>query len=149
LLSGGFSSGAFGVNNAGIVTGRADTTVDFFGYQFNQTHAFRYTRQGGMVDLGSLFANLGLGIDDFVFSTGSAINEQGQIVGRSGTFDSDFNYFEHAFRFTEGVGMVDLGTLSGGIYSDSRAINNRGDVVGVSFSSFPGDAFIFTDASGM
>jgi probable HAF family extracellular repeat protein len=60
------------------------------------------------------------------FSWAHAVNNKGQVVGRSsapGTFS------HHAFLWDAGV-MTDLGTLPGGSYSEAFAVNDRGQVVG-------------------
>jgi probable HAF family extracellular repeat protein len=57
------------------------------------------------------------------FSTASAINDRGEIVGWS-----DTGYSTHAFLWRNGQ-MIDLGDLGGG-YSAALDINNRGEIVG-------------------
>jgi probable HAF family extracellular repeat protein len=64
-----------------------------------------------MTDLGTLG-----GPSSFAF----AINEAGQVVGRSATSA----YLTHAFLYAAGQ-MEDLGTL-GGSFSSASAINNAG-----------------------
>jgi probable HAF family extracellular repeat protein len=60
-----------------------------------------------------------------------AVNFKGQVVGSSETTDGAL----HAFSWTEGDGMIDLGTL-GGRNSQANSVNDRGDVVG--YSDTPG-----------
>src|SRR5262249_1085320 len=79
------------------------------------THAFAYLN-GVMTDLGTLGGN---------YSSASAVNNAGQIIGASYT-TSNAQY--HGFVYTGGS-MVDLGTL-GGTYCYAYAINNAGPVVG-------------------
>jgi probable HAF family extracellular repeat protein len=124
---GGSESYAFGINNNGVVTGRASLS-------FTKYHAFRY--DGTMHDLGTLGGTN---------SQGNAINDAGIIVGNSqiaGTNDL------HAFLFD--ATMHDLGTL-GGTYSSAESINSAGQVVGQ--SDLPGDsvnhAFLYTGTSGI
>jgi probable HAF family extracellular repeat protein len=61
----------------------------------------------------------------------SAINEQGEIVGRA---DTD-KWYDLAFRWRNGK-MRDLGTLFVGEDSEAVAINDRGQIVGESGRSF-------------
>jgi probable HAF family extracellular repeat protein len=68
------------------------------------------------------------------FSSASAVNGSGQVVGYSSTAGGAF----HAFSWTQKGGMVDLGTL-GGTFSTASAVNGSGQVVGD--SSTAGGAF--------
>src|SRR5436189_4442945 len=56
----------------------------------------------------------------------SAINQRGQVVGRSSTPDGR----NHAFLWQDGV-MTDLGTL-GGLASNAVGINQQSQIAGVS-----------------
>ena len=75
----------------------------------------------------------------------AAINDSGQVVGFSYTSGDD----QRAFSWTQGGGMVNLGTLGG--YSSALAVNDSGAVVGNSFDSSDGagHAFFWTQAGGM
>jgi probable HAF family extracellular repeat protein len=68
------------------------------------------------VDLGTLGGG---------FSIANAVNNRGEVVGRSAIPNGP----QHAFIWQDGV-MTDLGTLPGGNYSEAFAINNRRQVVG-------------------
>jgi probable HAF family extracellular repeat protein len=89
----------------------------------------------------------------------TAINDNGQIVGISGTCDNAVGAFSamHALLWENGS-VVNLGNLGGQVWNTPMAINHRGDVI-VGFSDLPGDvvggvlspnfhAFIWTKASG-
>jgi probable HAF family extracellular repeat protein len=90
-----------------------------------------------MVDLGTLGGN---------WSTPTAVNRAGQVVGNSYTTSNQ----QHAFSWTAGGGMVDLGTL-GGSYVMLSAVSEGGQVIGS--STPPGDvayhAFSWSRAGGM
>jgi probable HAF family extracellular repeat protein len=83
---------AWNLNNHGEVVGVSDLVGD------SNFHAFRWTREKGMQDLGTLPGD--------VNSTGSGINDAGDIVGLS--LDQNFN--GRAFLWNEGK-MTDLNTL--------------------------------------
>ena len=113
----------YGINNAGQVTG--------FGYTSDRLpHAFLYSN-GQMEDLGTLSGTSGS-------SYGYAINDAGEITGTSNS---------HVFLYRDGR-MSDLGTL--GSFSEGRAINNVGEIVGDFRSTsnviFPYEAaFVYRD----
>jgi probable HAF family extracellular repeat protein len=81
-------------------------------------------------------------------TVGSDINDAGQVVGQAYT-SGDIG---HAFLWTPGQAMRDLGTL-GGPGSHATAVNNAGQVVG--FSDLPigptglRHAFLWTSTGGM
>jgi probable HAF family extracellular repeat protein len=123
------------------------------------TRAFRFTEDNGMIDLGTLG-----GTNSWAYG----INTSGQVVGESDTGPGPvaggsntrriarpsvrfgrFSFFgTHAFLWTEGVGMTDLGHLGG--TSRATAINNNEVVVGFSTRiDGTGYAFSWTRAGGM
>jgi probable HAF family extracellular repeat protein len=59
------------------------------------------------------------------------VNDQGQVVGRSQTASHPAG---HGFVWTAAEGMVDLAPLNGYAYSDAFLVNNKGQVVGISYS---------------
>jgi probable HAF family extracellular repeat protein len=79
--------------------------------------AFAWTKQSGMIDLGSLGGHR---------TRPYAVSPTGQVVGYADTATE-----QHAFSWTKQGGLVDLGTL-GGIFGWGFAVNARGQVVGSS-----------------
>jgi probable HAF family extracellular repeat protein len=113
---GGDRSTAYGMNDAGVVVGRARNAS-------NETRAFRYLEGSGMEDLGTLGGNFGKAFD---------VNSNGMIVGESNVGPgSGGRYF--GFRYTDDDGMVSLGSLNDvGLNSTALAVNDAGTVVGAS-----------------
>src|SRR6266571_5050432 len=128
---------ALGINKSGQVVGESDG---------GQPHAFLWSSGSGMQDLGTLPGDNQ--------SQANGINDSGQVVGLSLNFIplSNSNPIYHAFLWSSGSGMRDLGTLPGRDSSLAAGINNSGQVVGRSWSSAnAGDmgAFLWSSASGM
>jgi probable HAF family extracellular repeat protein len=120
---------AYGVSNGGIVVGRYDSGNGVF-------HAFQYTKQGRLKDLGTL---------------GGSNSEALAISKRTSSLiagDSDTgNGPTHACVWSNG-NPSDLGALSGfdkGSYA--RAVNNSGHVVGDSDSDDQKRAFLYENNS--
>lgn len=124
---GGSSSGAAGINNAGVVVGSADMEGD------EESHAF-FWQAGSMHDIGTLGGRLSQATD---------INEHRQVVGFGLVAGTDSTF--HAFIYKAGA-MRDLGTL-GGNSSFATAINEFAQVVGSAEGSIPGvvHAFLWHD----
>jgi probable HAF family extracellular repeat protein len=120
---GGSRSAASCINNSGQVVGVAHT-----GPGLTTQHAFLWTAEDGMIDLGVLTSD---GSGD---SVGNYVNDLGQVVGLSLADPLPDDEEEepppttHAFLWTPQEGMVDLAPDT----RDSRAyaINNFGEVVG-------------------
>ena len=108
------NTGFMAINSAGDTAGYANN----FEEGGNESHAI-LRRTGTYRDLGTLEAGAGLAV-----ATG--LNDSDTVVGVSQTSPNDFN---HAFRWTSGAGMVDLGTL-GGDASAANAVNGTGRIVG-------------------
>jgi len=108
------------------ISGSCDTSVG----AFSAKHALLW-QNGTVTQLGSLGGE--------GWNTPMAINNRGDIVGFSdlpgdvsgGVLSPNF----HAFLWTKGGGMTDIGVLPGDSLSEALDINNRGQVVGVSFPS--------------
>jgi probable HAF family extracellular repeat protein len=121
-----------GINESGQVVGWSYTAAN----DWKSTHAFSWTQEGGMIDLGTLGGS---------YSAAESVNVVGQVVGESHTADGS----THAFSWTQEGGMVDLGTF-GGSYSVARAVNDDGQVVGESaIASGEWHAFSWTQEGGM
>jgi len=99
-LPGGSISNAYGVNDQGTVVGVSNGSPAI-------THAFSWTKNTGMIDLGTLGGNV---------SWAEAVNDAGQIVGQAQTSNS-----ADAFLLNNGI-MQALGGL-GGTSSQANAIN--------------------------
>jgi probable HAF family extracellular repeat protein len=84
------------------------------------------------------------------------INNKGQVCGYS-ALSTEFNtetltFREHAFRYTDGIGMQDLGVLKVGENSFCTGINDLGQVVGLSGNVLDltgGKAFLYTYGVGL
>jgi probable HAF family extracellular repeat protein len=96
-------------------------------------NAVRYTPAGGTVSLGWLKSP---GTDRL--GQANDINDSGQVTGWTTTSGGSAG---HAFRYTDGTGMKDLGAL-GTSSTKGYGINNAGYVVG---DAMDGRAFVYTD----
>ncbi len=103
---GGPATVAWDINNRGQVVGESGTASMY-------SHAFLW-QDGVMTDL--------------VGGDALDINDRGQVVGEFGV-----GGHSHAFLWQDGV-LTDLGTL-GGDYARAEAINERGQVVGQSWTA--------------
>jgi len=102
-------------------------------------------KQYSLIDLGIL-QRLG---DDV--SSGSALNNLGQVVGRSSGGDSQYFFGAYAFEYANGT-ITDLGGLGDPNYVDPNSsasdINDSGQVVGFSaISAYYYHAFLYTDGT--
>lgn len=134
-LAGGESE-ALGINANGQVVGLSFTNS-------NDIHAFLWTPDqpgattGTMTDLG----NLG-GTETYSAAEAQGINNSGQVVGHSVGADGS----RHAFLWTPSQpggttgAMIDIGALEDGPTALAYAINDLGQVVGLSFT--PGFALL-------
>ena len=119
---------AFGINDWGQVVGASgicstlnqDTAVYIL-----SRHALLWEK-GKLTDLGNLGGSGAFGPGNIALE----LNNQGQVVGTS-DLKGDTNF--HAFLWTREAGMKDLGTLPADVDSAGLGINDRGEVVGVSF----------------
>jgi probable HAF family extracellular repeat protein len=112
-LDGGVSSEAFGLNNSGQAVGDSQNAAD--------DHRPALFDNGAVKDLVVSVAQ-----NSDTFRTAYAINEAGQIVGRTDTDQGAIRAFLLASR---GGDLKDIGPL-GGNNSEALAINKSGEVVG-------------------
>ncbi len=130
---GGTNSYSNAINSSGMIVGSSDL-------RNGEEHAILYDN-GRMVDLGT--------IESGDRSESLAINDLGQIVGRSST--TPWSTFS-AFLYEDGA-MLDLNDLidpkSGWILSEAHGINNSGQIVGFGYNTSSGgrSAFVLTPSS--
>jgi probable HAF family extracellular repeat protein len=133
---------AYAINDSGQVVGASGSCAPFSvltGLYMQPLHALLW-EPGTVTDLGSLG---GTGQGNGIIPHG--INNQGQVVGYS---DLKGNANFHAFLWARGTGMQDLGTLTGDANSLATAINDTGDVVGVSLdANFNPRAFLWENGT--
>ena len=115
---GGLSSAAADVNNSGTIVGSSLTTT-------GETHAFRWTLLGGMVDLGTLPGD--------GWSKAIGITDDGQILGVSGGSGQSHG---QPVIWTSGepesiVAMPEV--LSGASFGEPTAFNAQGEIAGWDF----------------
>ncbi len=130
----GGGSYAIAINNSGHVTGYSDAGLD---------HAFFWTPENGMVDLGTLEEQ-----QELSDSRASDINNFDKIVGTSYVYDGEA-WQDRAFIWDASNGMINLGSLTG-FDSEATAINDNDTVVGqCDLEGLGHQAFIWTETSGM
>lgn len=165
------SSLAYGINDAGAVTGVYLSLTD------SNAHAFVY-RNGSLRDLGAGTAGFGINASGDVVGVAQAagggntgfldrngvrtelgnlgagtsaqalgINDRGQIVGNSTLGAETENAPTHPFLYSDGA-LLDLGTLAGANDNSAVAINNAGQVVGYSEAA-DGSAHAFVYEGGV
>ena len=100
-LPGGTSSFAYAVNDAGQVIGSASDSSGYY------SHAFIWTKSGGMVDLGT-------GPNGYS-ATAKAINSKGWVAGEFESYTAPSG--RHAFFWSPSTGMRDLGSLGVGMFA--------------------------------
>ena len=139
---------AYGINDSGQVVGTSDIGINVpFGGTF---HAFRTAPNGAINratdDLGTLGGT---------YSSASAINNYGQVVGSSYLLGDTVGGVTiiHAFRTAPNKRINpatdDLGTLAGGWWTAAAAIDNYGQVVGSSWINSDDTYHAFVYSNGM
>jgi probable HAF family extracellular repeat protein len=151
---GGINGFAAGANNIGQIAGWAEDTVHDPTCSGSQVLQFEPVVYGpGKDEIRQLPTYHG---DPDGAAT--AINDQGEVVGISGTCDVAVGAYsaKHALLWRNGE-VINLGSLGGAGWNTPMAINQRGDIVG--FSDLPGDvsngqlnanfhAFLWTNETG-
>jgi probable HAF family extracellular repeat protein len=130
------------INNDGVVTGTADTTIPdpyapfCFSPECLVTHTFQW-QDGTLTDLGSLPGVNG--------SIPSAINASGAIAGiaENGAIDPATGFAEYDGVVWKDGQIIDLGTF-GGAFSWAGGINDAGQVTGLALTTVP-DSFDLGD----
>jgi probable HAF family extracellular repeat protein len=138
-LPGDSTSAATAINDRGQavgISGECDVAVG----RFSARHAVLW-------DHGRVFELPNLG--GVTWHTPMAINARGDVVGFSnppGPGDPEGDFIAHAFLWTRTGGIRDLGTLPEDAFSEAFGVNERGEVVGVSFGGTSGSrAFLWRD----
>jgi probable HAF family extracellular repeat protein len=130
LLQGDTVGVAVAINDRGQSVGASGTCADTLIPPIAVgPHAVLWQSDGTPVDLG----NLGGTVDVNSLAVGNialGLNNKGQVVGSSAIPDETG---DHAFLWSKDALMQDLGTLPGDPHSVANAINDRGDIVGMSF----------------
>jgi probable HAF family extracellular repeat protein len=121
------TSGGRDINAAGQIVGNVPFPPEPFGAE----HAFLWTPQRGLIDLGTGSGN---------FSTASKINDRGMVIGVLSRLPD----FIRGFVWTRHAGLIEIG---GADVTSSRAndLNNCGQVVG----NIDGTAYVWTRAGGV
>jgi probable HAF family extracellular repeat protein len=171
-LHGGEHSSAWGINDAGEVTGEANTAESIVPFVWtargglrrspllagdNCGQAFGINRDGHVVG----YSSGPNGKRAFLWTHGNHVRDLGVLAGGNYSSASDINDLdevagtsgsaagERAVLWTTNGNILDLGTLPGDTLSEASAINNNGDVVGYSKGPRGMRAFLWTQASGM
>jgi probable HAF family extracellular repeat protein len=156
---GGNNGFASGENNLGQIVGWAETQVHDSSCVLPQVLQFLPVLYGpGLDQITALPTYVQNGVPD-PDGAATAINDNGQIVGISGTCDVAVGAFTamHALLWENG-NVINLGNLGGQGWNTPMAINHRGDTI-VGFSDLPGDvvggvlspnfhAFVWTEKTG-
>jgi probable HAF family extracellular repeat protein len=102
-------------------------------------HAFIWSQQDGMVDLGTLPGDQN--------SDARAINNSGQVTGTS--FSGNGTSTQHGYMWQAGSGFVDM-SASTGLSVTPLAINNQGQVVGTASANLSSSlGFIYDTKNGL
>lgn len=124
LAAGDTSGSATAINEQGQIVGISGICDQAVG-RYTAKHALLWDKNGNIVDLGNLGAQLWI--------TPTNINQRGDVVGFGATSPSDVDGdFLEAFIWTAESGMQALGFLPGDVHSEAYGINEKRQVVGLS-----------------
>jgi len=115
---------AIAINDSGQVaggSGTCSTNDPVIGLYFSPVHALLWQSDGAVTNLGSLGGAFG--------NQAHGMNNRGQVVGAS---DLAGDAVFYGFVWSQSTGMQGIAPLSGDTYSVALAINDPGQVVGVS-----------------
>lgn len=120
---------AYSINDRGDAAGTTGDCAPFNPISLtymNTAHAVLW-QDGVATDLGNLGGTLN------IFNWAHHINNHGDVVGGADAIDKSTNSeTSHAFLWTQGAKMQDLGTLSGDSYSIALGINDSSEITGLS-----------------
>ena len=133
---------AWGVNDAGQVVGESSSTD-----AGNNYHAFIWSANGGIVDLGGFAGALAT---EGTISKAMAINASGQVVGMSYTSSGGYDPAMWVYSTTTAAwSITDLNPTHSVVHGDATAfaVNAAGDAVGIGYLqgsiNFAEDAVLF------
>jgi probable HAF family extracellular repeat protein len=137
------SSAATAINDAGQVVGISGDCDQGVG-RFSAKHAILWEKNGKPTEI----PNLG----GTTWHTPMDINAAGDVVGFSnpaGAGDPEGEFIARAFHWSYGAASADdLHALEGDLFSEAFALNNHGQVVGVSFGGANGSrAFLWQNGT--
>jgi probable HAF family extracellular repeat protein len=136
------TSAATAINDRGQAVGISGVCGTAVG-RFSATHAVIWDRRGGPQDMGN--------IGGVAWNTPAAINNNGVVTGFANVPGgaTSGSFYPHAFVWTAGRKMRDLGTLPSDLLSEGLGINSRGQIVGESCQAHLANcrAFLWQDGA--
>jgi len=135
---GGLHSGAYDINDSGVITGWSKIDPNGYSPNIHRTHAFKY-EDGVMTDLGTVSTPTG-------YSRGHGINDLNEVAGRASLINFE-NSDKHMANW-DADGNISSNVTGVGSYSTAQDINNLGIIVGNAYDESAG--FInFTDRAAV
>lgn len=118
LGASGISSRATAINDSGMIAGTIATPGCSGLPTLQADSIFVWSQATGIVNVGNLFCAIGQ-------SEANAISPTGQLVG-----DAFSTPGPHAISWTQAGGLVDLGTIPGGLDALAYSVNSAGQIAG-------------------